>query len=74
LNGPLPHFFLPGGASTSASEPYVTGVAQLIANYGEGRPSQIEQPPLSGVDDLGATGNDAAFGAGRVNLLEALSQ
>ena len=64
-----------GGAGTSASAPHVTGVvAQLIAKYGKGNPSQIKQLLLNGVDDLGAPGKDAAYGAGRVNLLKALSQ
>ena len=64
-----------GGVGTSASAPHVTGVvAQLIAKYGKGKPSQIKQLLLNGVDDLGAPGKDPSYGAGRVNLLKALSQ
>ena len=67
--------FIFGGAGTSASAPHVTGlVAQLIAKYGKGRPSQIKQLLLNGVDDLGAPGNDPFYGAGRINVAKALSQ
>jgi subtilisin family serine protease len=64
-----------GGAGTSGAAPHVTGVvAQLIAKYGKGKPSQIKQLLLNGVDDLGPPGADPAYGAGRVNLAKALSQ
>jgi subtilisin family serine protease len=64
-----------GGAGTSAAAPHVTGVvAQLIAKYGKGKPSQIKQLLLNGVDDLGAPGKDPFYGAGRVNLAKAMSQ
>ena len=64
-----------GGAGTSASAPHVTGViASLIAKYGKGRPSQIKQLLINGVDDLGAPGKDPFYGYGRVNLMKALSQ
>ena len=67
--------FILGGAGTSASAPHVTGVvAQLIAKYGKGRPSQIKQLLIDGVDDLGAPGKDPFYGYGRVNVLKALSQ
>jgi len=67
--------FILGGFGTSASAPHVTGVvAQLIAKYGKGRPSQIKQLLINGVDDLGAPGKDAFYGYGRVNVLKALSQ
>jgi len=67
--------FILGGAGTSASAPHVTGlVAQLIAKYGKGRPSQIKQLLINGVDDLGAPGRDLFYGYGRVNVLKALSQ
>jgi len=67
--------FILGGAGTSASAPHVTGlVAQLIAKYGKGRPSQIKQLLINGVDDLGAPGRDPFYGYGRVNVLKALSQ
>ena len=64
-----------GGAGTSGSAPHVTGVvAQLIAKYGKGKPSQIKQMLLNGVDDLGAPGKDAFYGYGRINVMKALSQ
>jgi subtilisin family serine protease len=67
--------FILGGEGTSFSAPHVTGVvAQLIAKYGKGKPSQIKQLLLNGVDDLGAPGNDLFYGAGRVNLAKAMSQ
>jgi len=67
--------FILGGAGTSGSAPHVTGVvAQLIAKYGKGRPSQIKQLLINGVDDLGAPGRDPFYGYGRVNVLKALSQ
>jgi subtilisin family serine protease len=72
---PLPSIIVLGGAGTSAAAPHVTGVvAQLIAKYGKGNPSQIKQLLLNGVDDLGPAGKDPAYGAGRVNLFKALSQ
>ena len=67
--------FILGGEGTSFSAPHVTGVvAQLIAKFGKGKPSQIKQLLLNGVDDLGAPGNDPFYGAGRVNLAKAMSQ
>jgi len=67
--------FILGGAGTSASAPHVTGlVAQMIAKYGKGRPSQIKQMLINGVDDLGAPGKDPFYGYGRINVLKALSQ
>jgi len=67
--------FILGGVGTSASAPHVTGVvAQLIAKYGKGRPSQIKQLLINGVDDLGAPGKDPFYGYGRINVLKALSQ
>jgi len=71
----LPSLPILGGAGTSAAAPHVTGVvAQLIAKYGKGKPSQIKQLLLNSVDDLGAPGKDPFYGAGRVNLLKAMSQ
>jgi len=67
--------FILGGVGTSVSAPHVTGlVAQLIAKYGKGQPSQIKQLLLNGVDDLGAPGKDPFYGAGRINVAKALSQ
>ena len=46
----------------------------MIAKYGKGRPSQIKQMLINGVDDLGAPGKDPFYGYGRINVLKALSQ
>jgi len=75
LGCPPPGVFVLGGAGTSGAAPHVTGVvAQLIAKYGKGKPSQIKQLLLNSVDDLGAPGDDPFYGAGRVNLLKAMTQ
>jgi hypothetical protein len=71
----LPGTFILGGAGTSAAAPHVTGlVASMIAKYGKGKPSQIKQMLLNGVDDLGAPGKDPIYGWGRINVAKALSQ
>jgi subtilisin family serine protease len=67
--------FIIGGAGNSSAAPHVTGlVAQLVAKYGKGRPAQIKQLLLNGLDDLGPPGPDPAYGQGRINVLKALSQ
>jgi lantibiotic leader peptide-processing serine protease len=74
-NAPPCFFFTIGVAGTSQAAPHVTGVvAQLIAKYGARNPARIKQLLLNGLDDLGPPGPDDAYGAGRVNLLKALSQ
>ena len=74
-NVPAGFFVTSGYAGTSQAAPHVTGVvAQLVAKYGKGKPSQIKQLLLNGLDDLGAPGPDDIYGAGRVNLVKALSQ
>ena len=71
-----PGFFVTlGMAGTSQATPHVTGVvAQLIAKFGKGQPAEIKQLLLNGLDDLGPPGPDDVYGAGRVNLVKALSQ
>jgi len=71
-----PGFFVTlGFAGTSQAAPHVTGlVAQLIAKYGKGNPAQIKQLLLNGLDDLGPPGPDDIYGAGRINVVKALSQ
>jgi len=74
-NAPPGFFVTIGVAGTSQAAPHVTGiVAQLIAKYGKGNPSQIKQLLFNGLDDLGPPGPDDVYGAGRVNLVKALSQ
>ena len=70
-----PGFFVTFGfAGTSQATPHVTGVvAQMIAKYGKRQPSQIKQMLLNSLDDLGPPGPDDVYGAGRVNLVKALS-
>ena len=63
-----------GVAGTSQAAPHVTGViAQMIAKYGKGKPAQIKQMLLNSLDDLGPPGADDFYGAGRVNVVKALS-
>jgi hypothetical protein len=71
-----PGFFVTlGFAGTSQAAPHVTGVvAQMIAKYGKLPPSQIKHMLLESVDDLGPPGPDDIYGAGRINLVKALSQ
>ena len=74
-NAPPGSFFVLGAAGTSQAAPHVTGlVAQLIAKYGKGNPSQIKQLLLNSLDDLGPPGPDDVYGAGRINVVKALSQ
>ena len=74
-NAPPGFFATIGYAGTSQAAPHVTGVvAQLIAKYGARNPARIKQLLLNGLDDLGPPGPDDVYGAGRVNLLKALSQ
>ena len=74
-NAPPGFFVTVGYAGTSQATPHVTGlVAQLVAKYGKGRPSQIKQLLLNGLDDLGAPGPDDVYGAGRINVAKTLSQ
>jgi subtilisin family serine protease len=60
---------------TSMATPHVSGVAALIVSkYGKMHPSQLRAYLNAGADDLGESGNDPAYGAGRVNALGSVSQ
>ena len=73
-NVPPGFFAAIGMAGTSQAAPHVTGVvAQMIAKYGKMQPSQLKQMLLDSLDDLGPPGPDDVYGAGRVNLVKALS-
>ncbi len=59
---------------TSFSCPMTAGVLAMIHSAAPGlTPEQAESFLLSGCDDLGAAGDDAIFGAGRINLANSLS-
>jgi subtilisin family serine protease len=49
--------------------PHVSGVAAIIVgeNGGSMSPSHVEQALRASADDLGKSGNDDFYGAGRVN-------
>jgi subtilisin family serine protease len=56
-------------AGTSMAAPHVSGVAAIIVgeNGGSMSPSHVEQALRASADDLGKSGNDDFYGAGRVN-------
>jgi PKD repeat protein len=53
--------------------PMVTGAAGVVASVTGLRGAALRQRLLSTADDLGATGYDTQFGAGRVNLRRAIA-
>ena len=61
-------------AGTSMAAPHVSGVAALIIGKHGGTmaPSEVERILRASSDDLGKPGNDAAYGAGRVNAASAV--
>lgn len=61
-------------AGTSMAAPHVSGVAALIVGKhgGELAPSEVERILRASADDLGKPGNDATYGAGRVNAARAV--
>lgn len=63
-------------AGTSMAAPHVAGVAALIIGKhgGELSPAAVERILRASADDLGKSGNDPTFGAGRVNARRAVTQ
>lgn len=62
-------------AGTSMATPHVAGVAALaVSRYGRMPPAQLRSLLERGADDLGQPGNDPAYGAGRVNAVNTISQ
>ena len=61
-------------AGTSMAAPHVSGVAALIIGKHGGTlaPSEVERILRASSDDLGKSGNDAAYGGGRVNAARAV--
>lgn len=85
---PLEFLYFAWGSGTSEAAPYVSGVAALVfAKYDPNNASlstgnagdagkmvdRVRAHLLRSVDDLGATGWDPAFGAGRLNADKALA-
>jgi subtilisin family serine protease len=58
---------------TSMAAPQVTGTAAIVASKTGLRGSALRSRLLSSVDDLGASGADNTFGAGRVNSYRAVT-
>jgi subtilisin family serine protease len=67
--------FSPGDAAgTSFAAPRVAGAAALVKQkFPNLTSAQIKQVILQTADDLGATGVDAVFGYGKLNVLNTLS-
>lgn len=59
-------------SGTSMATPQATGLGALLFATGVTDPNQIIARMTSTVDDLGATGWDSQFGAGRINVCRAI--
>ena len=67
------HVYIVGALGTSMAAPHVTGLAaQLIDVVGKGRPALLKQRIKQSADDLGQPGTDPFYGAGRINVANAL--
>ncbi|MFH0733881.1 MAG: S8 family peptidase [bacterium] len=60
-------------SGTSASAPVVTSAAALLLSINSFTPEEISQILKSTSDDLGTTGWDESFGAGRININTAVT-
>jgi lantibiotic leader peptide-processing serine protease len=63
--------FVVGLAGTSMASAHVTGTAAIIAGFVGHNPSQIQARLQQTADDLGQSGNDPAYGHGRINVARA---
>lgn len=64
--------FAVGLAGTSMAAPHAAGTAALIAGFVGRSPSQIAARLQQTSDDLGQSGNDPAYGHGRINAARAV--
>jgi lantibiotic leader peptide-processing serine protease len=64
--------FTVGLQGTSMAAPHVTGLAALIAGEVGHNPAAITARLIDSADDLGAQGNDAAYGFGRINVAKGM--
>ena len=60
-----------GLAGTSMAAAHATGTAAIIAGFVGHNPSQIQARLQQTADDLGQSGNDPAYGHGRINAARA---
>ena len=62
-----------GLGGTSMASPHVSGLAALLVErVGRNKPAQLRAALAKSVDDLGKTGRDATYGAGRINVAKGL--
>jgi hypothetical protein len=66
--------YMPEGRDTASASAFVVGVTALIRSYApQLTAAEVTQVLLDTADDLGESGWDAYFGAGRVNAARALA-
>ena len=72
LNPAIASYFWSVGTSMAA--PHVAGVAAIIVGESGGpmSPAHVEAALRASADDLGKSGNDDFYGAGRVNAANAV--
>ncbi len=60
-------------SGTSSAAPVVSSAAALLLSLNDYKPEEVRQILKSTAEDLGSTGWDERFGAGRLNLLNAVT-
>lgn len=72
-SGGIPVYYWTAGTSMAA--PHVSGVAALVIGKhgGEMAPADVERILRASADDVGKSGHDAQYGAGRVNAARAVT-